>query len=82
MANISVRNLDDSIRDTLRDRAAQHGHSMEAEIRQILTEAARPPVSDPFLELARRSQEAGGVDLETRSATPEDVPDFSGPEFA
>ena len=39
LAAITVRNLDDDIRDELRVRAAQHGRSMEAEVRAILTAA-------------------------------------------
>jgi plasmid stability protein len=36
MATISVRDLDDNVRDRLRVRAARHGRSMEAEIRDDL----------------------------------------------
>jgi plasmid stability protein len=41
MAQVLVRNLDDSVRDKLRDRAARHGHSMEEEIRDILRDAVK-----------------------------------------
>jgi phosphopantothenoylcysteine decarboxylase/phosphopantothenate--cysteine ligase len=45
MASITIRNLDDSIKDRLRLRAAAHGRSMEEEVRIILAElgAAGPP---------------------------------------
>ena len=43
MAAVSVRDLDETVRERLRVRAAQHGRSMEAEIRAILTEAVRRP---------------------------------------
>lgn len=36
MATITIRNLADDIRDSLRIQAAEHGRSMEAEIRLIL----------------------------------------------
>lgn len=36
MANLIVRNLDDRIVQALRQRAARHGHSAEAEHRAIL----------------------------------------------
>jgi len=36
MATITVRDLDDDVRDRLRQRAAAHGRSMEAEARAIL----------------------------------------------
>ena len=39
MASITVRNLDDEVKRKLRIRAAEHGCSMEAEAREILTEA-------------------------------------------
>lgn len=40
MAQLIVRNLEDDIRDKLRALAAEHGRSMEEEIREILREAA------------------------------------------
>lgn len=36
MSTLTVRNLDDSIKRGLRMRAAQHGWSMEQEVRHIL----------------------------------------------
>ena len=36
MAQVIVRNLDDAVKRKLQRRAARHGHSMEAEIRDIL----------------------------------------------
>lgn len=39
MAQIIVRNLDDNVRDRLRDRASVHGRSMEEEVRDILRAA-------------------------------------------
>jgi antitoxin FitA len=41
MAAISIRNLDDWVVERIRVRAAEHGHSMEAEVRSILVDAAR-----------------------------------------
>ena len=38
MANISIRGLDDDLMELLRARAARNGRSVEAEVRQILTE--------------------------------------------
>jgi len=35
MAALSIRNLDDHVKERLRVRAAQHGRSMEAEVRAI-----------------------------------------------
>ena len=43
MAAISIRNLDEWVVERIRVRAAEHGNSMEAEVRSILVEAAREP---------------------------------------
>ena len=42
MAMLTVRNLPDEVHRALRVRAAQHGHSMEAEVREILETAVTP----------------------------------------
>lgn len=48
MAAVSVRRLDDEVKERLRVRAAEHGRSLEAEIRHILTEAVRDPADHHF----------------------------------
>ena len=42
MAMLTVRNLPDDIHRALRVRAAQHGRSTEAEVREILATAVKP----------------------------------------
>jgi plasmid stability protein len=42
MATLTVRNLPDDVHRALRVRAAQHGHSMEAEVREILAAVVKP----------------------------------------
>lgn len=42
MAMLTVRNLPDEVHRALRVRAAQHGHSTEAEVRDILASAVKP----------------------------------------
>ena len=42
MAMLTVRNLPDEVHRALRMRAGQHGHSMEAEVREILASAVSP----------------------------------------
>jgi antitoxin FitA len=42
MAMLTVRNLPDEVHRALRARAAQHGRSMETEVRQILESAISP----------------------------------------
>ncbi len=39
MAQILVRNLEDRLKTRLQSRAKRHGHSMEAEVREILRNA-------------------------------------------
>ncbi|QWN31344.1 plasmid stabilization protein (plasmid) [Xanthomonas phaseoli pv. phaseoli] len=42
MAMLTVRNLPDDVHRALRMRAAQNGHSTEAEVREILATAVKP----------------------------------------
>jgi phosphopantothenoylcysteine decarboxylase/phosphopantothenate--cysteine ligase len=46
MANLTIRRLDDAVRDRLRLRAAQNGRSVEDEVRVILREVSQQPASD------------------------------------
>jgi antitoxin FitA len=66
MAAVSIRGLDNQVRDRLRIRAARHGRSMEAEVRAILIQAVSEP--DPsenlFSALLQRFGDLGGVELE------------------
>jgi phosphopantothenoylcysteine decarboxylase / phosphopantothenate---cysteine ligase len=54
MASLTIRKLDDAVRDALRLRAARSGRSVEDEVRVILREASqnRPVVSQPARYLA------------------------------
>jgi plasmid stability protein len=51
MANLVVRNLDQHLVDALKQRAAKHGRSAEAEHRAILEEVLRRPEKRPFTEV-------------------------------
>jgi antitoxin FitA len=42
MAMLTVRNIPDEVHRALRLRAGRHGHSMEAEVREILESAVSP----------------------------------------
>lgn len=42
MSSLTVRNLDESVKNRLRVRAARHGLSMEEEVRQILQKIVAP----------------------------------------
>ncbi|HWE89016.1 MAG TPA: Arc family DNA-binding protein [Pseudonocardiaceae bacterium] len=80
MAAVSVRGLDERVRERLRIRAARHGRSMEAEIRTILVDAVREPgdAEDLFLAMLDRFGEIGGVELDLPPRdTPVRAADFS-----
>jgi antitoxin FitA len=74
VAAVSIRDLDDQVRERLRVRAARNGRSMEAEIRAILTAAVSEPIdSGGFARaLLGRFGALGGVDLDLppRTAMP------------
>ncbi|MFC6009837.1 FitA-like ribbon-helix-helix domain-containing protein [Nocardia lasii] len=42
MKNVTIRNLSDEVHRAIRQRAATHGRSVEAEMRAILAEAVQP----------------------------------------
>lgn len=79
MTAMSIRGLDDHVKARIKIRAAHHGRSMEAEVRQILTEAVSDPEpeTDLITELRRVALAVGGVDLDipARSEMPR-VPDL------
>jgi antitoxin FitA len=58
MASITVRNVPDEVHRALRVRAAQHGRSAEAEIRDILEQAVKPTkrvrLGDALASLGRK----------------------------
>jgi plasmid stability protein len=78
MAAVSIRDLDDAVREKLRVRAARHGRSMEAEMRAILTAAVADETARTglFNALIDRFARLGGVDLElpTRATPPRAAP--------
>ena len=65
VASITVRNLDEGLKRRLRIRAAENGHSMEQEARDILR-AAKEPVPTKKLGTAIHElfKPFGGVELE------------------
>lgn len=80
MASITIRNLDPVIKERLRVRAAEHGHSMEAEARNILANAVgaeRSREVNLAEAIRRRFAPLGGVDLELPPREPaRDPPRF------
>jgi plasmid stability protein len=65
MAVMTIRNLDEEVRDKLRVRAALHGRSMEAEARAILTAAVDSPIERSLLDrLGEMREILDGEELE------------------
>jgi antitoxin FitA len=65
MPVVTVRNVPEETHRALKLRAAQHGRSTEAEIREILEEAVRPDTRVKIgSELAAFGQRFGGIDLD------------------
>lgn len=60
MSSIVIRGLGESIKAQLAAQAREHGRSVEAEVREILTKAVTRPNIGLALLLA--AQSAGGVD--------------------
>ncbi len=54
MANVTIRNLEDEVVERLKARAKTHNRSLEAELREILTTAARPARGADLRVLAER----------------------------
>ncbi len=65
MATLTIRNVDTSVKEQLRVRAARNGRSMEAELRVILTEVVggeRRREIGLAEAIRRRFAPVGGVD--------------------
>jgi antitoxin FitA len=80
MATLTIRNLDEPLKRSLRMRAASRNRSMEEEARQILRAALLEPAA-PELDLGSRIRarfaDMGGVELPIPLREPmRDPPDF------
>jgi plasmid stability protein len=81
MAMLTIRNLDPALKESLRVRAAQHGRSMEAEVRGILqtvlTAPERSTDRNLYERIRARFAPIGGVDLKLPPRKPtRDPPRF------
>jgi plasmid stability protein len=73
MATLTIRNIEPAVKERLRVRAAQHGHSMEAEARRILQLALAKPdgrSSNLAERIHARFAALGGVELEVPPREP------------
>ena len=81
MASMTIRNIDDRLKQRLRVRAATHGRSMEDEARDILKMVLAQQEAAPgnlASTIRARLQPLGGVELEVPAREPiRDAPDFS-----
>jgi plasmid stability protein len=71
MAQLLVRNIEDSVKTRLQRRAKRNGHSMEAEVRDILRAAVQK----------EERASAGGLGTEIAALFPKSGPDFLIEEF-
>ena len=82
MASLTLRNIDDALKESLRMRAAANGRSMEEEARQILRQGLlREKCTEGIgTRIARRFATVGGVDLPApERSSPRRSPDiFAG----
>ena len=79
MASITIRNLEEELKQSLRVQAAVHGRSMEEEAREILRRAIRPqqPRRDLGKAIRARFERLSGADIVVPERTKaRDLPSF------
>ncbi len=83
MAMLTVRNIPDAVHRALRTRAARHGRSMEAEVRDILESAVSPQgrvkLGSVLADMGRRAKltdDEFAVFEQVRSTAPARPPTF------
>jgi plasmid stability protein len=54
MATLTIRNLEDDVVTALKERASRNDRSLEAEVRELLRDAARGESPDSLRDLAER----------------------------
>ena len=86
MPSLLIRNVEKTLHTRLKQRAAGHHRSLEAEARELLLLAlARQPQQENVMDIARRLfGPKHGFDLPIPSRRQElerPPPDFSGPEY-
>ena len=67
MSSITVRNLDEAVKNSLRLRAARHGWSMEQEVRQILQQTVAPEQAEAVSFAERINRRFAGLEAESLS---------------
>lgn len=69
MSTLTIRQVDERTHAGLRGRAAQHGRSVEAEVRAILRAAVDAPEQNFLMALHGAVAQVGGIDLELPERT-------------
>lgn len=69
MPTLTIRQLDERTHARLRDRAARHGRSVEAEVRAILDATTGRPETNILVSLHHAFAPGGGVDLDPPART-------------
>jgi plasmid stability protein len=69
MGTLTIRQLDERTHARLRGRAAEHGRSVEAEVRAILDAAVNLPEQNFLLSLHALMADAGGIELDVPPRT-------------
>ena len=74
MASVTIRNLPDDVKQSLRERAARNGRSLEDEVRRALTALVRPDSATTRKSIGQMLYEGSrpGVDLPELADTPID----------
>ncbi len=65
MSSLTVRNLDESVKNSLRVRAARNGRSMEEEVRQILQNIVAPEQAGQVSFAERVNSRFAGLHVES-----------------
>ncbi len=71
MATLTIRNLDDAVKNQLRIQGAINGTSMEAEARAILTKALIPEPDNESLasQISKIVKPIGGIEMDLPERT-------------
>jgi antitoxin FitA len=78
MSTLTIRNVDDELKAALRVRAAEHGRSMEAEVREILRTVLARPLSDVGMATRIRQRFLGGEDTKIELPARTELPRAAG----
>lgn len=79
MANLTIRNIDETLKAALRQRAARNNHSMEEEVRQLLHQAVLRDKTHTGLgsRIAQRFAHLDGIELPAiKRSVPRTAPDW------